>query len=162
MQALNYVDCLNFTRRACSRDAERNFTLLFAESNRYIEEAVKDLNTGDSLYPLGKQFYLCFLPFLTRYSLDALHHDLHGSFVAASRDPNGEVSWRACQELFLKLPGIITPTSNLCPPDPTDIYALLVSEIKAGLLQRSSMAERVQKLAGDDKWQYDEWRSRYY
>ena len=67
MQALKYVDCLKFTRWASSKDTERDFTLLSAESDRYIQEALKDLNTGDRLYPLGKQFYLCFLSFLTRY-----------------------------------------------------------------------------------------------
>jgi len=52
MQALNYVGCLKSTQKASSKNAERDFRLLFEESLQHIREAPKDLNTGEYLYPL--------------------------------------------------------------------------------------------------------------
>jgi len=140
MRALNDVGGLGHTQRASSRDAEHSFRLLFEESLRYIRVAPKDLNTGKRLYPL-----------------DVLRDDLRYSFVAASRDPKGVVSWSACQQLCLKLDNI-GPTLYIPPLDTSEVYLSLVSRIEEGLRERGSMAGRIQALEKVDAEQYTAWR----
>lgn len=86
-----------------------------------------------------------------------LRDDLQYLFIAASEDEDENVSWPACQQLFIKLLSIARQASNLCLPNHTDASELLSIQVEKASKAQASIAERAKALAAIDAKQYRAW-----
>jgi len=142
IQALNsdYITRLTYTQRASRKDADHDLEILFEKPYQLLRESPQDLNTGARLYPLSN-----------------LRDDLQYLFIAASEDEDENVSWRACQQLFMKLLSIARQASDLCLPNYTDASELLSMQVEKASKEQASIAERAEALAAIDAKQYRAW-----